>query len=257
MNPQPTIAATAFLIADPARTAMLMALVDGRAWPAGELAYAAGVSAQTASSHLKKLVTGGLLTVETQGRHRYYRLAGAQVVATLKHLASIGPVRHVRRKAPHPETERLRFARCCYDHLAGQLGVEITKRLLQRGYLAIGDGKAYAVTPVGIEWFGRLGLDITRLRPRRHGIARQCLDWTEREHHLAGPLGTQLMTFLCEHNWLRRPPSSRAVEITPKGWKELQRHLGIDKQTMKAVRLSEDADETAVLERQYKEWRQA
>jgi DNA-binding transcriptional ArsR family regulator len=162
MNPQPAITSAAALIADPARAAMLL---DGRAHPAGELAYGAGVSAQTASSHLAKLLAGGLLSVEREGRHRYYRLASPQVVSLLEHLASIGPSEPMRRRAPNRGAERLRFARCCYDHLAGSLGVGITKAMLSHGYLAQGDGKAFIVPPGGVEWFGHLGLDVDRITP--------------------------------------------------------------------------------------------
>jgi DNA-binding transcriptional ArsR family regulator len=115
MNPQPAITSAAALIANPARAAMLIMLVDGRAHPAGELACCAGVSAQTASSHLAKLLAGGLLRVESEGRHRYYRLAGPRVVSLLEHLASVGPSEPMRRRAPNRAVERLRFARCCYD----------------------------------------------------------------------------------------------------------------------------------------------
>ncbi|ENN84543.1 transcriptional regulator, ArsR family [Rhizobium freirei PRF 81] len=232
MNPQPAITSTAALISDPARAAMLMMLVDGRARPAGELAYTAGVSPQTASSHLTKLLEGGLLCVEKEGRHRYYRLAGPDVVSLLKHLALFGPGEPVRRKAPNREVEHLHFARCCYDHLAGRLGVEMTKAMLGRGYLEHGDGKAFAVTPDGAEWFAHLGLDIARITPGRHGIARKCLDWTAREHHLAGPLGTQFMAQACTLGWFQRPPSTRAIEVTPKGWRALKRYLGLDRRSI-------------------------
>jgi DNA-binding transcriptional ArsR family regulator len=118
----PSVAGVASLIADPARAAMLMALLDGRALPAGELAYAGGVTAQTASSHLAKLLDGGLVAVESEGRHRYYRLAGAHIAQALEQLAAIRPAEPVKRKALSPQGRELRFARCCYDHLAGQLG---------------------------------------------------------------------------------------------------------------------------------------
>jgi DNA-binding transcriptional ArsR family regulator len=208
---------------------MLLMLVDGRAHPAGELAYCAGVSAQTASSHLAKLLAGGLLSVESAGRHRYYRLAGPRVVSLLEHLASVGPSEPMRRRAPNRAVERLRFARCCYDHLAGSLGVAITKAMLSHGYLTQGDGKAFIVPPGGVEWFGRLGLDVARITPGRHGIACQCLDWTEREHHLAGPLGMQFLTRACDLGWFQRPPSTRAVDVTPKGWQALKAHLGLER----------------------------
>ncbi|KMY65262.1 ArsR family transcriptional regulator, partial [Desulfocarbo indianensis] len=126
---------TAFLIADPARAAMLTALLDGRALPAGELAHAAGVTAQTASTHLAKLLDGGLLAVETEGRHRYFRLAGGHVAQALEHLAAITPAAAVRRTAPSPKARELGFCRCCYDHLAGQVGVAVTQALQSHGYL--------------------------------------------------------------------------------------------------------------------------
>jgi DNA-binding transcriptional ArsR family regulator len=231
MDPQPAITSAAALIADPARAAMLIMLVDGRAHPAGELAYCAGVSAQTASSHLAKLLAGGLLSVEREGRHRYYRLAGPRVVSLLEHLASVGPSEpmRMRRRAPNRAVERLRFARCCYDHLAGTLSVGITKAMLGHGYLAQGDGKAFIVPPGGVEWFGHLGLDVDRITPGRHGIACQCLDWTEREHHLAGPLGTHFLARACDLGWFQRPPSTRAVDVTPKGWQALKAHLGLER----------------------------
>jgi DNA-binding transcriptional ArsR family regulator len=232
MNPQPAITSAvsaAALIADPSRAAMLLMLVDGRAHPAGELAHCAGVSAQTASSHLAKLLAGGLLRVEREGRHRYYGLAGPRVVSLLEHLASVGPSEPARRRAPNRATERLRFARCCYDHLAGSLGVGITKAMLTYGYLAEGDGKAFIVPPGGAEWFGRLGLDVAGITPGRHGVARQCLDWTEREYHLAGPLGTQFLARTCELGWFHRPLSTRAIDVTPKGWQALKAHLGLER----------------------------
>ncbi|HEY2022904.1 helix-turn-helix transcriptional regulator [Paraburkholderia sp.] len=227
MDVQPKVAATAFLIADPARAAILMSLADGRALPAGELAYAAGVTAQTASSHLAKLLEGGLLTVEKEGRHRYYRLADAQVAALLESLATIAARSPVRRKPYGSDARKLRVARCCYDHLAGQVGVAITQQLMQRGFLAAGTDKRFEVTPSGTQFFGDLGIDVATLRPGKHGIARQCLDWTERQHHLAGPLGAKLMSTLCDNGWLLRSPSSRAVQVTPRGWAQFYQRLGV------------------------------
>ena len=226
MDTQPNLAATAFLISDPARAAMLMALTDGRARPAGELAYTAGVTAQTASSHLGKLLEGGMLSVETEGRHRYYRLAGPHVALALEHLAAIAPP--TRRKPLSGQARHLQFARCCYDHLAGQVGVAVTQALQDRGYLAASQDKRFEVTPAGLAWFARMGLDVAALKPTRQGLARQCLDWTERQHHLAGPLGVQFLDLLCNKGWLRRSSSSRAVQVTPPGWAGLKEQLGID-----------------------------
>jgi DNA-binding transcriptional ArsR family regulator len=224
----PNVAVVASLIADPARASMLTALLDGRALPAGELAYAGGVTAQTASSHLAKLLAGGLVAVETEGRHRYYRLAGPQIAQAIEHLATIRPAGPVRRKALSAEGQELRFARCCYDHLAGQIGVAIARGLQERSYIIPAPEKRFDVTPAGVAWFGSIGLDVACVNPTRRGLARQCLDWTERTHHLAGPLAVQLMSVLCMSGWLRRQKDSRAVQITPKGRLELRRHLGVD-----------------------------
>ena len=228
MCPHPNIASTAFLISDPARASMLMALVDGHVLPAGELAYAAGVTAQTASTHLAKLLAGGLVEVEAQGRHRYYRLGGSHVALLLENLASITPLSRPRTKPLSGDAQKLRFARCCYDHLAGQLGVAMTQALERRGVLVAAADKQFEVTSEGIEWFGRMGLNVPALQPTRRGLARQCLDWSERQHHLAGPLGVQWMDLLCTNGWLRRVEATRAVQVTPQGWVWLKEQLGIE-----------------------------
>jgi DNA-binding transcriptional ArsR family regulator len=225
---------TAFLIADPARAAMLTALLDGRALPAGELAHAAGITAQTASTHLAKLVEGGLLAVETEGRHKYFRLAGAHVAQALEHVAAIAPAAAVRRPTPSPKARELGFCRCCYDHLAGQVGVAVTQALQSHGYLVPMPDKQYEVTPAGVVWFGEVGLNVRDIRPTRRGLARQCLDWTERAHHLAGPLGVQFLRRLCDAGWMLRARQSRAVLVTPKGWQELHRRLGVDEATVRS-----------------------
>lgn len=231
MVSQPNIAAAAFLIADPARAVMLAALLDGRARPAGELAYAAGITAQTASSHLGKLLTGGLVEVETQGRFRYYRLAGPHVALALENLAALGPTEPVRRKPLSRDARQLQLARCCYDHLAGRLGVAVAQGLQARGYLLAAADKRFELTQAGAAWFGQIGLDVAKLKPNRRGLARQCLDWTERQHHVAGPLGAHLLDTLCANGWLRRSKSSRVVEVTPKGWVGLKQQLGVSSMT--------------------------
>ncbi|WP_322063129.1 helix-turn-helix domain-containing protein [Paraburkholderia sp. J63] len=245
MSNPPNLSSTAFLIADAARAAMLMALADGRARPAGELAFAAGVTAQTASSHLAKLLDGGLLAVEKEGRHRYYRLANPRIAEVLEGLASISASRSVRRKPLGREAQMLRFARCCYDHLAGQIGVAVTQSLMARGYLAPGPERRLQVTPAGAAWFADLGLDVAALKPGRHGIARQCLDWTERQHHLAGPLGVAFMSLLCSRGWLRRSASSRAVQVTPDGWGALKRELGLTPASVERLVGEENASRAA------------
>jgi len=224
----PGFSGTAFLLADPARAIMLTALLDGRALPAGELAYAARVTAQTASSHLAKLLAGGLVALEIEGRHRYYRLAGSHVAQALEHLAAIRPDAQIRRRALSPEAQRLRFCRSCYDHLAGRVGVALTRALEERAYLRPTESKRLDVTAAGSEWLARLGIDLRGIKPSRGGLARQCLDWTERQHHVAGPVGVELMSALCASGWLRRGRESRAVEVLPKGRRELRAQLGVD-----------------------------
>lgn len=224
----PGFSGTAFLLADPARAIMLTALLDGRALPAGELAFAARITAQTASSHLAKLLAGGLIALQTEGRHRYYRLAGSHVAQALEHLAAVRPQAPIRRRALSAEAQRLRFCRSCYDHLAGQVGVALTRALEEREYLRPADGKAIEVTAAGSQWLAQFGIDPYGIKVSRGGLARQCLDWTERQHHVAGPLGVALMSALCTSGWLRRGRQSRVVEVLPTGRRELRSQLGVD-----------------------------
>lgn len=221
-NPS-TFTEVAALIAEPARAAILLALFDGRALPAGELAFAASITPQTASTHLAKLVAGGLLACETQGRHRYYRLAGAHVAQAIEYLSAIAPLSAIVLKPQSREAQGLRFARCCYNHLAGQLGVAVTQALEKNGYLRALDDRHFEVLPAGEIWLRTLGIDSRTLKP-----VRQCLDWTERTHHVAGPLGVQLLSALCDAGWLRRSKDSRAVLVTPKGWAQFKAQLGLD-----------------------------
>ena len=222
------IALPAALIGDPARAAILAALSDGRAQPAGALAYAARVTPQSASNHLAKLLEGGLLAVESEGRHRYYRLASPHVAAAMEALAHLAPpVRSL--DAPlTSKARRLRFSRSCYDHLAGRLGVAVATQLEARGYLVAADQKHYAVTGAGHRWLQELGIDVAALKPAAAGVARRCLDWTERRHHLAGPLGAALMARFLSLRWLSRDGASRAIGLTPMGVSELRRLLQIE-----------------------------
>ena len=221
------IASPAALIGDPSRAAMLQALMDGRAEPAGALAWAAGLTAQAASNHLARLVEGGLLSVEREGRHRYYRLANAEVAHVLEALAVLAaPVRSLEQPRS-PKARALREGRCCYGHLAGRLGIAVTDALVARGVIAPADDKLYDVTPGGRTWFEDLGLDLDVLRSKR-GQARQCLDWTERRHHLAGPLGVALLSRMVALDWIAADRASRAVKLTTLGREELRSRLGVD-----------------------------
>jgi DNA-binding transcriptional ArsR family regulator len=218
------------LIGDPARAAILAALCDGRAQPAGALAYAARVTPQSASNHLAKLLEGGLLAVESEGRHRYYRLASPHVAAAIEALAQLAPPIRSLDAPLTPKARRLRFSRSCYDHLAGRLGVAVAAELDARGYLVATDqaSKCCAVTGPGQRWFQDLGIDVAALKPTAAGVARRCLDWTERRHHLAAPLGAALMARFVDLGWLRRDGASRAMGVTPLGICGLRRLLTIE-----------------------------
>jgi DNA-binding transcriptional ArsR family regulator len=224
------IALPAALIGDPVRAAILSALCDGRAQPASALAHAARVSPQSASNHLAKLLEGGLLVVETEGRHRYYRLASPQVATAIEALAHLAPPIRSLEAPLTPKARSLRFSRSCYDHLAGRLGVAVAAELEARGYLAASDqaSRHYAVTAAGRRWFRQFGVEVETLKPTVAGVARRCLDWTERRHHVAGPLGAALMARFVDLGWLRRDGASRAVSITPIGISELRRALQIE-----------------------------
>lgn len=209
---QAGFSAVAAALADPAREAIVGALVDGRALPAGELATIAGVSPQSASGHLQRLVDCGLLAVWTQGRFRYYRLAGEHAADVVEALANF--VRSVPRSRPRRAVPReLGFARCCYSHLAGSLAIDLAIRLQRLGYVRIENDKA-ALTERGRQWAAANGF-APRRRAREPDL-RLCLDWTERRHHLAGPLATAILRHLLEQGHLRRG-RGRLLRLTPSG----------------------------------------
>ncbi|MFJ9059287.1 winged helix-turn-helix domain-containing protein [Streptomyces sp. NBC_00111] len=223
----PRLAALAALLADETRASFCLALLDGRAWTAGELARGAGVAASTASEHLGKLVAGGLLAEERQGRHRYVRLADARTAQLIEELAAHT---HPGTRTP-PRTLReaslqhaLARGRTCYDHLAGRLGIRVTDAMTGRGLLRQDNG--FALTDDGVEWFGALGvpLDTASRRP----LARGCLDWTERRPHLAGTAGAALCRHVLDAGWCERVGTGRAVRATPTGLRALREHLGIE-----------------------------
>lgn len=229
------IATPAALIGDPVRAAMLLALLDDRNLPATALAWAAGVSAQAASNHLAKLMSGGLLHVTTQGRHRYYRLSGPEVAHALEALAVLGPPPPALERLHNAKARRLRAARSCYDHLAGQLGVALADALEQNGLITTSDHERYTLSEAGHHCLAQLGMDPAALGTGSKPHARPCLDWTERRRHLAGPLAARLFTRLLELGWVQRGTENRAILITPSGYLGLQQHFGITLQPAAAA----------------------
>ena len=224
------LANAARLLAEPARASMLLKLMGGRAIPAGELAFAANISPQTASEHLARLTEAGFVTAYRQGRHRYYELVNEDVayaVESLLVLSSGSPARP-RLDAEKPALGRLEHARTCYAHLAGWLGVAITDALQREGHLAPATGRAFTITDRGRTWFEQQGINIpsspATADPK---LARQCLDWTERRPHLAGTLAVTMQKRFSELGWIVRSRKSRAVRVTLEGRKALSKHLHI------------------------------
>jgi len=225
------LAGFAGLIADPTRAAFCLALLDGRAWTAGELARHAGVAASTATEHLNRMLAGGLLVERRQGRHRYVELAGPHVAHLIEDLAET----HRSRGAAQERPTTLRAAtvaaalargRTCYDHLAGRLGVAITDALAARDVVDRDAG--FALTDAGRAWLGTaLRIDADALRSGRRPLARACLDWTERRPHLAGLAGARICERMLERRWIARIGSGRAVKVTPSGATALRDLLGL------------------------------
>jgi len=222
MKDGPAIARIAAAIGDPARANILTALAGGAALTASELTLEAGVTKQTASSHLAKLADAGLLAIEKQGRHRYYRLADddvAQLLESLMGLAARGAPTRVR---PGPKEPALRRARVCYDHLAGDLGVALYDGLVAQHLVSVKDG-APRVTKKGQDALAGFGIDVAGLALGPRPLCRACLDWSVRRHHLAGALGAALFDRFIQLGWARRRRDSRVVDFSPAGESGLRR----------------------------------
>ena len=227
-----TFAEVAALAGDPARAGMLQALMDGRALTASELARIAGVTPQTASGHLARLTTAGLIEVQQQGRHRYHRLASPAVAQMMESIMQVA-ARHApsqRKLTIGPGEGALRAARTCYDHLAGRLGVALTDALVTGGQLELARD-AGLMTQAGVALLHRLGIDVEPMVARRSSggrvLCRPCLDWSERRPHLAGAVGAALCSLSFANGWIRRIDGTRAVTVTPKGQRSYHELFGM------------------------------
>jgi DNA-binding transcriptional ArsR family regulator len=219
MKAGPDIAMIASLVGDPARSNMLTALMTGRALTASELAHQAGVTPQTASSHLAKLEAGGLVEQEKQGRHRYYRLSDPDVAAVLEGLEGLAARAGHMRVRTGPKDPALRHARVCYDHLAGDLGVQMLDSM-KKQRLVRQHKHGIELTAEGERFLAKaLQISAESLAHPRRPKCKACLDWSERRHHLAGTLGAALMTRFTELKWAARDatPGSRVVNFTRTG----------------------------------------
>lgn len=227
------IAEIGTLVGEPARAAILGALMDGRALTASELAGVAGITPQTASGHLARLTAAQLLAVEKQGRHRYHRLATPEVARMLEGIMQIAStsLRETRRNVVvGPRDAAMRKARTCYDHFAGRLGVAVSDGLIAQGVIEFGDD-AGLVTEQGLDILQRIGIDlpggaVKRARSSRP-LCRPCLDWSERRPHVAGKLGAEICAHYLGKGFVRRIAGSRALDITPRGKKALRDMFGV------------------------------
>ena len=218
----------ASLVGDPARANMLTALMNGRALTASELSQEAGITPQTASSHLSKLEAGGLIEQEKQGRHRYYRLADPDVADVLESLQGLAARAGHLRVRTGPKDPALRRARVCYDHLAGDLGVQMLDSM-RRQRLVRQNKSDIELTPDGERFVEKaLQIDAATLAHPRRPVCKACLDWSERRHHLAGTLGAALMQRFTELKWAARDPTpgSRVVQFTRQGEKRFAALFG-------------------------------
>lgn len=233
-RPFPGLSRIGALLADPGRAAMLWSLMDGTARPAGELTMIAGISPSAASGHFIRLVESGLLALEVSGRHRYYRIATPDIAMAIEALANLAqasaPLREAaqaHRPPPRPASAvplDMRYARTCYDHLAGELAVRLFDRMLTSKWLEVvpaGSKRpgptALDATPQGVDEFSRLGIDLTAQKARRRRFACTCIDWSERRPHLGGALGAAFLDACTEHGWVETTAKRRVLRVTPAG----------------------------------------
>lgn len=229
------LAELASVLADRTRAAILLALLDGRAWTAGELARHAGVAPSTVSGHLARLADARFVTYSSQGRHRYVRITDPEVAELLEHLTS-------RLDTPTPKVTSLRAsnrrralaaARTCYDHLAGRLGVAVADAMIREKLVSVGDHPA--LTADGERWFADLGVDLGALRRKRRPILRECIDWTERRPHLAGSAAAGLRETVASKAWVVRVGDTRGLRITDEGYAAFGDLLGLTRDELTVV----------------------
>ncbi|BDC37522.1 ArsR/SmtB family transcription factor [Paraburkholderia terrae] len=226
-NHFPGLSRIGALLADPGRAAMLWALMDGTARPAGELTLIAGLSPSAASAHLARLTDGGLLALEVRGRHRYFRIASAEIASTIEALANVAQATAPQRTVPRPARTvpvDMRYARTCYDHMAGEVAVRVYERLIDGGLLTV-HGHALEATSDGKALLAQWGIDVSQQRGRRRRFACTCPDWSERRPHLGGALGAALLDSWSSQGWVERTDRPRILRVTPVGHRQFDAFL--------------------------------
>jgi DNA-binding transcriptional ArsR family regulator len=216
----------ASLIGEKSRAMMLWNLLDGRAYTATELATSADISFQSASNHLSQLINAGLLRSEKQGRHKYYRFASDRVAQAIENIAALMPVSFSLKPATGQHTAGIRYARTCYDHLAGKLGVLVAGVFLKNKWLIAHDDR-YELSTAGQRLFETLDIDISATQQQNRKFAYPCLDWSERNHHLAGALGAALLDSMISKDWIRKVKHSREIIVTGNGRIEMGKRFKI------------------------------
>jgi len=224
MDSTPNIAKIGALLGDNTRARMLSVLMHGKALTASELATEAGVTAQTATTHLAKLVDGGLLQLRKQGRHKYFALAGEEVAALLENLMGLTNSNELMHTRTGPRDEQMCIARVCYNHLAGSRGIQLYDHLVGTGKIVDREG-ALLLSAKGERFVLDFGIDLDTLRASRSPLCRSCLDWSERRTHLAGSLGRALLEKFERLRWVKRVPGSRVIKFSLKGEREFDRQF--------------------------------
>jgi DNA-binding transcriptional ArsR family regulator len=224
----PIIAEIAALVGDPARATIVATLLDGRPLAASELAVAARITPQTASTHLAKLTEAGLLSVVRHGRHRHFRLASPAVMDMIDGIVAVALAKRPRYRPLSRQARALSAARICYDHLAGRLSVDLTDAFVAREYVVVDDDDAAEITTAGIHFLAEFGIELPAGRSTRRRVCRLCLDWTERRPHIAGALGAAITKRCFDLGWMERTKGGHAVVVTPAGRRGFQKTFGID-----------------------------
>jgi DNA-binding transcriptional ArsR family regulator len=226
-----SVAEIGAIVGDPARANMLEALMDRRALTAKELAMRAGISPQTASGHLSKMITAGLITMEQHGRHHYHSLASAEIARMLEGMQQVASTQNMKHagRTIHtgPRDAAIRLARGCYDHMAGHLAVSISEAMVQQGQIEF-EGDGGKVTEAGKIFLENFGIDLAVAAHARRVFCRPCLDWSERRFHLAGAVGAALLQQSLDLKWLKRQESTRALTITRAGQEGFRKAFGIE-----------------------------